>query len=260
MAYKSLKLWFDEELGLLISDRLLIEYSSFPKSKFIKKIKKGVEGLELKDRVELIADLLEEMIDLEYEKKVKLLISILGPENTEEVGMFKFGYWIMPIAKFVEKYGLQHLELSLEAILEITKRNTGEYTIRPYLEMYPKKVSKQMKKWAKNDNFHIRRLACEGIRPRLPWAKKQTLFIEDSKPIFDILNILKDDPIKYVQKSVANNLNDLLKENYEFTIALIKEWSKNCTANRKWIIKHALRNEIKKENQEAIKLINSISG
>jgi 3-methyladenine DNA glycosylase AlkC len=45
----------------------------------------------------------------------------------------------MPIAKYVEDYGLENFQESIEAIEEITKRNTGEYCIRPFIERYPKK-------------------------------------------------------------------------------------------------------------------------
>ena len=29
-----------------------------------------------------------------------------------------------------------------------------------------------MLKWSQSKNVHVRRLSSEGIRPRLPWAKK----------------------------------------------------------------------------------------
>ena len=84
--------------------------------------------------------------------------------------MFKHYYWVLPIGKFVEKYGLENFSVSIKAIEEITKRNTGEYAIRPYLRRYPKKTIAVMEKWSKSKNFHLRRLASEGTRPKLPWA------------------------------------------------------------------------------------------
>ena len=57
-----------------------------------------------------------------------------------------------------------------------------------------------MKQWSTDDNFHVRRLSCEGVRPKLPWAKKLDVFVENPKPILPILNKLKDDKSKYVQK------------------------------------------------------------
>lgn len=161
----------------------------------------------------------------------------------------------MPIAKFVEKYGLNDFEVSMKAIEEITKRNTGEYTIRPFLEQFPKETLVQMKAWSKSKNKHVRRLASEGVRPRLPWATKLDQFIENPTPFFPILNNLKDDPSKYVQKSVANCINDVFKDNPTLGKELINKWAVGkISQQRKWIIKHALRNLIKVNDRWAISI------
>lgn len=255
MAYKQLKLWFDEELAASLADKILLINVKLPKKEFIGKVKAKISKLELKDRIEVFADALFELLSGDYEEKINTLLQILGPENEQETGMFKEYYWIMPIAKMVEKYGLENFDVSMKAIEEITKRNTGEYTIRPFIDKYQDKTLKVMHVWAKADNKHLRRLASEGIRIRLPWAKKFYQFTEDPSPIFDIIEMLKDDESKYVQKSVANSLNDILKENYPAAMELIIRWAKNPTKQRKWIIKHALRNQIKEGNQDAIDLI-----
>jgi len=162
----------------------------------------------------------------------------------------------MPIAKYIEKYGQDDYKISIKAIEEITKRNTGEYTIRPYLEKETKKTLAVMKKWSKDKNLHVRRLACEGLRPRLPWAAKLTTFIDNPKLIIPILENLKDDPSKYVQKSVANCLNDILKDNLETAQSLIEKWNtKNMSKERKWILKHALRNLLKADDVWAKRML-----
>lgn len=255
MAFKKLKYWFDEELAILLAEKIVVNNTTFNSKLFIEEIKKGVTLLELKDRVELIADKFEQHLPGSYKNKIEILMDILGPENKEETGMFNHFYWIMPIAKFVEKYGLEDFETSLNAIEEVTKRNTGEYAIRPFIRKDFEKVMKQIAFWAKSDNFHIRRLASEGIRPRLPWATKLDLFIDNPVPVIKILNQLKDDKSKYVQNSVANNLNDILKDNYEIGKRTVDKWLDNAGKERKWIIKHALRNQIKSENEWAIELL-----
>ncbi len=255
MAYKQLKLWFDKDLAILLSDKIIKVYPKFPSQEFISSIDKKVDSLELKDRVETIADELHEKLGENYNKGLKILSKIIGPENKEETGMFKKFYWIMPIAKFVEKYGLNDFEVSMKAIEEITKRNTGEYTIRPFLEQFPKETLVQMKAWSKSKNKHVRRLASEGVRPRLPWATKLDQFIENPTPFFPILNNLKDDPSKYVQKSVANCINDVFKDNPTLGKELINKWAVGkISQQRKWIIKHALRNLIKVNDRWAISI------
>ncbi len=257
MPYKPLKLWFDKELAEQLSEKLLSVRSDFNSTAFIKKVDTGVDGLELKDRVELIADELKNHLEGDYPEQIEVLTQILGPENDEETGMFKEYYWIMPIAKFVEKYGLDHFDVSMRAIEEITKRNTGEYAIRPFIEKYPEQTMARMETWSMGSNKHIRRLSSEGGRPRLPWATKLQMFIDDPTPLFPILENLKDDPSKYVQKSVANCLNDILKDNPEIAKNVIKKWSENPTKERVWIIKHALRNLRKKNDKWALSLINN---
>ncbi len=257
MPYKPLKLWFDKELAEMLSEKLLYVHPDFNSTLFIKKVTSGVEGLELKDRVELIADELNNELDNSYPEQIEVLIQILGPENDEETGMFKEYYWIMPIAKFVEKYGLDHFDISMRAIEEITKRNTGEYAIRPFIEKYPEQTMARMETWSMDSNKHIRRLSSEGGRPRLPWATKFQMFIDDPSPLLPILENLKDDPSKYVQKSVANCLNDILKDNPEIAKKIIRKWSTDATKERIWIIKHALRNLRKKNDEWALSLINN---
>ncbi len=253
--FKQLKFYYGKELAELLAEKIKPAYSKFDSKSFIKTVSKEVKDLELKARVEVITDALKEHLPKSYKSAVKILLKILGPENENETGMFKEYYWLMPVALFVEKYGLDDFDTSMNAISEITKRNTGEYAIRPFIRKYPKDTLKIMKKWSKNKNVHIRRLASEGCRPRLPWSQKLDEFINDPTPILPILENLKEDNSLFVKKSVANNINDILKDNYKTGIGVLKKWSKTNNPDTKWIIKHALRNEIKKENSEAIKLI-----
>lgn len=68
-----------------------------------------------------------------------------------------------------------------------------------------------------------------------------------------ILEILKNDDEKYVQKSVANNLNDISKDNPEVVIQFIKA-NINKTQNTNWIVKHGARTLLKQSNQEVMEL------
>jgi len=258
MAYKQLKLWFDPELAQLLSNKLLPYYPKFDAAGFVKQVAEGVPPLELKDRVELIADLLNDFLPGEYPQQWAILANILGPPNPSETGMFTDFYWVMPIAKFVEKYGLNHLSLSFQAIEAITQRNTGEFTIRPYIAAYPEKTMDQMMAWSRHENFHVRRLASEGGRPRLPWASKIQPFIDDPSPLLPILENLRDDPSKYVQKSVANCINDILKDNFTVGQSLIFSWMEDRSKARTWIIKHAIRNFRKKEIPWAMELMEQL--
>ena len=259
MAFKKLKLWFDGELADLLSSKIQEVHPSFNGTAYREMVDNAVEPLELKDRVEVMGDYLGEILGLGYLGNVKVFLQIMGPENPHETGMFTEYYWLMPVAKYVEKYGLDDFDLSMQAIEEITKRNTSEFTIRPYLLQYPEKTLAQMLAWTSHENRHVRRLASEGIRPRLPWATKLQAYIDDPRPILPIWERLKDDPSKYVQKSVANGLNDILKDNFQIGRDIIEEWRISPTPQRAWILKHAIRNYRKKEISWAMELTQEMS-
>lgn len=232
---------FGVNLAELLADKILNVYKDFPKTDYINTIKKSVDNNGYTQRIELHADALYKYLPKDYKKSSAILVSILGEENQNETGMFTEYYWVMPIGKYVEKYGIEHFDLSMHAISEITKRNTGEYAIRPFIRLYPKESLKQLTDWARSSNFHLRRLASEGLRPKLPWSTKLDTFNDNPKPVFKILEILKEDEVMFVKKSVANHLTDWLKVNKAPTVELIKKWQKSANKNTQWIIKRATR-------------------
>lgn len=238
---KGITQYFGANLAELLSDKITEVYTEFSKKEYVNAISKNCDNLGYTQRITLHADQLHNYLPKEFKKASNILVAILGEENINETGMFSEFYWVMPIGKFIEKYGLDHFEQSMHAIEEITKRNTGEYAIRPFIRMYPEKTLRKMTEWAKSDNFHLRRLASEGLRPKLPWATKLDTFIKNPEPVFEILEILKEDGVMFVKKSVANHLTDWLKVNKEPTIELIKKWDASDNKNTKWIVKRATR-------------------
>lgn len=232
---------FGAQLAQDLSDKICTVYANFDSKGFVAVVGRRTEGLSYTQRIEVIAEELHNFLPPEYPKALSVLMQILGPENPSETGMFTHYYWLMPVGKFVQLYGLDNFELSMDAIEEITKRNTGEYAVRPYIRRYPQESLRRIKLWAKSDNFHLRRLASEGLRPKLPWAPKLDEFIDNPAQVFEILEILKSDPVKFVQKSVANHLTDYLKVNPQPTRELIARWQKSGDAATLWIVKRATR-------------------
>lgn len=234
---------FGANLANLLSEKIMKVYSDFDKKSFIQDLENSVVEKTYTQRIAIIAELLKKYLPSEYDKALPILVSILGEENPNQTGMFTFYYWILPIGKFVQEYGLDHFDISIKAIEEITKRNTGEYAIRPYIRKYPNETIKVMRKWAKSPNFHLRRLASEGLRPKLPWASKLDTFLENPTPVFQILELLKEDEIMFVKKSVANHITDWIKVNKDAVTPLIESWKTSDNENTKWIIKRATRKD-----------------
>lgn len=232
---------FGENLAKILADKIVAVQKDFPVKNFCKSVKAAVVGKRYTERVEIIADHLREYLPKNYKQALAILTRILGPENESETGMFTHFYWLMPVGKFIEKFGLDDFDISIKGIEEVTKRNTGEYAIRPFARKYPEKTLSVCKKWAKSKNFHLRRLASEGLRPKLPWSPKLDVWNTQPARVLDILEMLKEDEIKFVKKSVANHLRDWVKVNPKEAQKVIARWAKSSNENTKWILKHAQR-------------------
>ena len=240
MANKITEL-FGANLASLLAEKIAPVYPDFDEAAFIKTVDVRTRGATYTRRIEIIAEELRNFLPADYRRALGILMQILGPENPNETGMFTHYYWLMPVGKFVQLYGLDYFDESMDVIAEITKRNTGEYAVRPYIRRYPEPALARMGEWARADNVHLRRLASEGLRPKLPWAPKLDTFVEDPEPVFAVLELLKGDVSRFVQKSVANHLTDYLKVNPEPTRRLIQRWRQSENPATQWIVRHATR-------------------
>lgn len=163
------------------------------------------------------------------------------------------------MGRYVERHALENPEKSYEFIYELTQRFTGEFAIRALLKDRPKQTLGILVDWSKDESVHVRRLASEGMRSRLPWGEKVYVYGEYEKECKEIWENLKSDKSKFVQKSVANGINDLIKEDRDLGVKILKDWVEDePTKETKWIVKHALRWLVKQEDQEAIAMRNSL--
>jgi len=71
----------------------------------------------------------------------------------------------------------------------------------------------------------------------------------------EVLDLLKADRSTFVKKSVANNMNDILKDNDDVAMPVLHRWAGLRNPHTNWIIKHALRNRVKQGDREAITII-----
>lgn len=247
--------YFDEKLAERLAHDIQVHYPAFDTSAFVAFVAERVPPLELKARVATIADGLQKYLPSHYPNALSILYATFGEELAAEAGMFDTGYHLMPIAYFVEVYGLEHPELSVAAAYEITKRFSSEFAIRPYIAQHTEYTMARLQEWADDPNPHVRRLVSEGTRTRLPWASQLPQFMKDPSPVLELLTILRDDESAYVRKSVANNLNDISKDHPQLVINTLRNWLIETTPHREWIAKHALRTLIKAGNRDALDLL-----
>ncbi|MBB6637348.1 DNA alkylation repair protein [Cohnella thailandensis] len=213
----------------------------------------GWDELELKGRMRRISLSLGATLPQDYPRALAILEAI-SPECRG------FPYLIFP--DFVQVYGLGHWERSITALERFTPLSSAEFAIRPFILKEPERTMEQMLRWAEHPDEHVRRLASEGCRPRLPWADALPAFKKDPAPILPILELLKADPSEYVRRSVANNLNDISKDHPDLVLDIARRWSgKNLATDA--MLKHACRTLIRANaDPEALSLfgLNAPSG
>lgn len=234
----------NESIGKLV-DAILKNYPEFDRKQFQKLVYSDIwESLELKGRMKHLSRCLRETLPRDYVTALLILIKI-APEIK--------GFEGMVLPDFVEQFGMDHWEESLNALGHFTKYSSSEFAIRPFLDQKPDVVMHYMLAWAEHENEHVRRFASEGCRPRLPWAMVLPKFIADPRPVFEVLEKLKDDPSLYVRKSVANNLNDISKDHSDLVMKKAIAWF-GYSDRTNWILKQGLRTLLKKGNRSALTL------
>ena len=233
-------------------------YSSFKQEEFEEKVLQKFSKLELKERMYHIRDMLSLHLPPSYEEAVNILLKALPEELDTNKYDDDFGDFVYAsYAEFVTSYGCKHemLTFSLQALKEMTRRFSVEFAIRDFINNFPEETFKMLEECSRSVNYHERRLASEGLRPKLPWAKKINISYE--KPII-ILNNIFYDKTRYVTRSVANHLNDISKIDPELVIATLKRWKTTGKQNEKemdYIIDHALRTLVKRGNEDALLLL-----
>ena len=236
--------YYDDQYIEDFSKKLSSVMTDFDEKAFVHQLLGQLDNKELFARFDSIVDAMEQSMGKNYSRNIQGFYHILGPELKGSKGMFQFGWWLWPISRYVERHGNEDFALSLSFLKELTKRFTGEYAVRPLLKEHSKEIMDELIIWTKDKNVHVRRLASEGVRIRLPWSQKLFVALDEFERYTEILTNLKDDPEKFVQKSVGNNLNDLYKEAPKKAEFIIEKWKESGHSKAQdWIIKHGMRNK-----------------
>lgn len=245
MAERLKDLFFTDTFIVDLGKAIKGVYPDFDQDEFCRLIYAGDwEDKELKQRMHHTTHCLAATLPKDYPQSLKLL--------TEVAPNFE-GFNVMIFPDYVENYGMDDWELSLPALAFFTTLCSSEFAIRPFLAKDPVRAMNYMYKWAEDEDFHLRRLASEGCRPRLPWAMSLPEFKKDPTPILQIMETLKDDPVNYVRMSVANNLNDISKDHPDVVLDICERWYGE-NANRNWVVKRACRTLLKAGNTRALLL------
>ena len=211
------------------------------------------EQRELKQRMRHIVLTLKPHLPKDYDELINAVLKIIKRLQKNGINEASFEWMFLP--EFVELYGLdkKDYKASISAFENMTQFTSCEFAVRPFIIKYSEQMLSQMLLWSKHKHAMVRRLSSEGCRPRLPWAMALPALKDDPTSIIPILENLKNDDSESVRRSVANNLNDISKDNPNIAIKLIKKW-KGKTKETDWLVKHASRTLLKQGNAEMMTL------
>src|SRR5688572_3342758 len=166
-------LFFNPKYYRNLSAEISKVHSSFASDIFYKEVTKGIEPLSLNQRMRHTSVTLKKHLPNDYKKSVDILRRVLPSINA--------GYANLVFPDFVSVYGHDHFDASMEALHHFTQHGSSEFAIREFLKRDFHKTLAVMKKWAGDKNHHVRRLASEGSRPRLPWSFKLDEVVKNPK-------------------------------------------------------------------------------
>jgi 3-methyladenine DNA glycosylase AlkC len=242
----ALKEMFNEARYRKIARDVAAIHRGFDTRRFLALTLPDLEPLSLLARLRRATEALRATLPEDYSSALDVLRQ-LAPR-------FDHGFVSIVLSDFVGLYGQNHFQLSMDALKFFTPFGSSEFAIREFLRHDLRRTLRVMEKWSRDPDEHVRRLASEGCRPRLPWSFKLTALIADPSPVAAILENLRADPSLYVRKSVGNHLNDITKDHPAWVLDRIDTWDL-ANPHTAWIAKRALRTLIKRGDRRALAVI-----
>nr|WP_206325664.1 MULTISPECIES: DNA alkylation repair protein [unclassified Streptomyces] len=167
------------------------------------------------------------------------------------------GWMTFPVNAAVAERALacDVFEPALDLLTALTPRLTAEMAVRPFLREDLHRALRPALAWTGHPDPHVRRLASEGTRPRLPWAPRLTALVTDPTPALPLLDALHQDPSEYVRRSVANHLNDISHDHPDTAVATAARWLARPAPTTPALVRHGLRTLVKAGRPDALALL-----
>ena len=238
---------FDRGLVELLAERFHDLHPAFDATGFTNALVDAFPALELKDRINLVADELRRALPADYPTALALVVAVAETDGVE-------GFTAWPLCSFVERHGLADPPASLSAMERLTRRFSCEFAVRPFLEHHLDLTLASLREWTGSSDEAVRRLPSEGTRPHLPWAPKVQALVDDPEIGIGLLERLRHDPSETVRRSVANHLNDIARNHPERVVEICTAWSADPDVEPS-MIRHALRSLVKKGDPGALAVL-----
>ncbi|MBK8473646.1 MAG: DNA alkylation repair protein [Sphingobacteriales bacterium] len=246
----SLKDLYSTEFYTHFADILAPIVPHFDRNAFLERVfDQKWASRELKDRMRHTTQVLRYFLPDNFAQAANYIEQITHQLRTQTNKEQVFEYMFLP--DYIEQYGIEHFDIAMPALEQITQLTSCEFAVRPFIVRYPEPMTAQMQVWSLHPNANVRRLSSEGSRPRLPWSFELTAFRHDPSPILPILNNLNDDPSDYVRRSVANSLNDISKDHPNIVVSIAQQW-RGISIATDALLKHACRTLLKQGNPDIL--------
>ena len=154
-----------------LAKRIKGVYSEFDEPGFCRGIETELDAIGFGERWRLIRDALTAHLPGDFTRSAQILMDPLEPEfaaHPEETPWD--GFIVVPETEFVAEAGINHFDLAMDVLKQMTKRFSSEGSIRTFIDRYQEESLALFREWAADLNVHVRRLVSEGTRPRLPLA------------------------------------------------------------------------------------------
>ncbi|ERO60753.1 DNA alkylation repair protein [Pseudomonas piscis] len=245
-AAPALKEIFNQQRLVHIADAMREVYPAFDHPGFLKRASQGLAELSVMQRLARVSDSLHQVLPEPYEHSLELLYALAPRLDSRFVCMF--------LPHFVASHGTHDFARSMTALKFFTGFGSSEFAVRPFLVNQQAATLEHMYDWSRDPDEHVRRLASEGSRPRLPWSFRLERLQAEPGLAAPILERLRNDPSLYVRKSVANHLNDITKDHPQWVLQRLQDWPLE-QPHTAWIVRHGLRSLIKQGERQALALI-----
>ncbi len=247
-----LKLLIDAAVVRAAGRHLQRAWPAFDRRRFEALALQGLDALELKARAEHLCAALEVTLPGDFDDAAAVIEASLGapvaidaPSAPRNPADGLAGWVVWPLGMYVARHGIDAPARALATLHALTQRLTAEWALRPFVERHPALTLATLDRWTRDPSPHVRRLASEGTRPRLPWGSQLKSLIADPSPTLPLLRALQDDPSAYVRRSVANHLNDIARDHPALVAAWIETHLPGASLERAALLRHAARTLVK---------------
>lgn len=251
--------WFDRSAAERLAAQVAAGHASFDRDRFVTAATRGLERLEMMERVRQFADALQTELPPDPASALSLLRRTFPPELRGEDEVT--GGWLQwPVGEWIARYASpaaapEAFDEAVETMTALTQRFSSEFAVRPFVRDVPERIVPRLLELTGHESVHVRRWCSEGVRPLLPWGERLRALRDDPRPILPILDALHRDPSEYVRRSVANCLGDVAKDHLTLAVETARGWLDGGDELTERLVSHALRAPIKAGAPEALALV-----